>query len=140
MDGAREILRAMSQENVELIQRGFEHVMATGEAPTHLLDPEIEVHDHDAPDQSDYQGHEGFARWLRDWNSAWETWSVEPERMIDAGDRVVVIYRMTVEGKGSGVHLDRHEGQIWTIRTGLAARVDAYGSGEEALEAAGLLD
>jgi hypothetical protein len=27
---------------------------------------------------------------------------------------------------------------VWTIREGLAFRVDAYGSGDEALEAAGL--
>jgi ketosteroid isomerase-like protein len=135
---SRDTARAMSQENVELIQQGFAHVMATGEAPTHLLHPGIEVHDHDAPDQSDYRGHGGFARWLRDWNAAWATWRIEPERFIEADDRVVVIYRMTVEGKGSGVQLERHEGQVWTIREGLAFRVDAYGSGDEALEAAGL--
>ena len=63
--------------------------------------------------------------WLRDWNAAWQTWRVEPERFIDADDRVVVIYRMTVEGNGSGVQLDRHEGQVWTIRAGLAWRVVA---------------
>ena len=128
----------MSKENVELIQRGFAHVMQTGEAPLHLLDPEVEVRDHDAPDQSEYRGREGFARWMRDWDAAWEMWSVEPERFIDTDDRVVAIYRMKVQGKGSGVVLDRHEGQVWTIRDGLAIRLDVYGSSEAALEAAGL--
>jgi hypothetical protein len=74
----------MSQENVELIERGFAHVMQTGETPLHLLDPEVEVHDHDAPDQSEYRGHDGFARRMGDWDAAWEMWSVEPERFIDA--------------------------------------------------------
>ncbi len=128
----------MSQENVELIERGFAHVMQTGEAPLHLLDPAVEVHDHDAPDQSEYRGHEGFARWMRDWDAAWEMWSVEPERFVDADDRVVAVYRMRVQGKGSGVELDRREGQGWTIRAGLAIRLDVYGSSEAALEAAGL--
>jgi ketosteroid isomerase-like protein len=79
----------MSQENVEIIKRGFEHFIATGEVPWDLFDENIEVHDHDAPDQGDYRGHVGYARWLEDWGAAWADWSMEAERYIDAGDPVV---------------------------------------------------
>jgi hypothetical protein len=51
---------------------------------------------------------------------------------------VVAIYRMTVEGKGSGLVLDRQEGQVWQLRHGMAVRLEVYSSGAEALAAVGL--
>jgi hypothetical protein len=45
--------------------------MATGEPPWDLFDQEVEVYDHDAPDQGEYRGHEGVTRWLEDWGAAW---------------------------------------------------------------------
>jgi hypothetical protein len=42
----------MSQENVELIQRFYQHYFETGEVPWDIVDEAIELRDHDAPDQS----------------------------------------------------------------------------------------
>jgi ketosteroid isomerase-like protein len=128
----------MSQENVEVVRRGFEHLMRTGEPPWHAIDPNVQVRDHDTPDQTEYRGHDGLGRWIGEWSSAWERWAIEPQRFVDAGDRVVAIYRVTVEGKGSGLVLDRQEGQVWQLRHGMAVRVEVYSSGAEALAAVGL--
>jgi hypothetical protein len=35
----------MSQENVEAVRRGYEHLRQTGEFPWELIDPAVEVHD-----------------------------------------------------------------------------------------------
>jgi hypothetical protein len=51
----------MSQENVELVQRSWE----------------AEIRDFDFPDADVGRGHEGFLAWLRRWNEAWESWSVD---------------------------------------------------------------
>jgi ketosteroid isomerase-like protein len=128
----------MSQENVELVKQGFEHLLATGEPLWSSIASELEVHDHHSPDQGAYEGHAGLRQWLGDWDSAWEEWSVAPERFVDAGDSVVVIYRMRVKGKGSGLELDLSEAQVWELRSGEAVRLDVYGSAAEALEAVGL--
>ena|SRR5687767_7053297 len=84
----------MSQENVELVRRGYEHFLATGEPLWSAIAADVEAHDHGSPDQSAYEGHVGLSRWLGDWDAAWEEWSVGLERVVDAGDSVVAIYRM----------------------------------------------
>jgi hypothetical protein len=55
----------MSQENVELIQRGLEHFIRTGEPAWDDIHPDVEVRDHDIPDAGDYRGHAGYAKWLQ---------------------------------------------------------------------------
>jgi hypothetical protein len=89
----------MSTENVELVQRIMEHFSRTGEPLVDAHDPKIEVFDHDVLDAGDYQGVEGLRAWLADWGDAWDDYSVEPERWIDAGDKVVFVFRLTARGK-----------------------------------------
>ena len=128
----------MSQENVEIARRGFEHLLATGEPLWASIAPDIEVQDHNSPDQDVYEGHAGLGQWLGDWDAAWDEWSVELERLVDAGDSVVAIYTLRVKGKGSGLEFDRLEAQVLEFRSGKAVRLDIYGSTAEALEAVGL--
>jgi hypothetical protein len=80
----------MSQENVEIVGRGFESYFATGELPWNVFDQEIEIHDHDTPEQGAYRGHAGYARWLEDWGAAWAERTIETEKFIDCGDSVAV--------------------------------------------------
>ena len=128
----------MSQANVEIIRRGFEQFTATGEPPWALVAEDFELHDHHSPDQGVYVGHAGYGQWLKDWDAAWEKWTLVLERLVDAGDSVVAIYRLRVKGKGSGVELDLPEAQVWELRGGKAVRLDVYGSPAEALQAVGL--
>ena len=60
----------MAQENVDIIRRTLEGFIGSGEIDWDSLDPSIEVFDHDLPDAGDYRGHEGFGRWLADWEGA----------------------------------------------------------------------
>ena len=39
----------MSHENVEIVKRGFEHYIETGETPWELFDEDVEIYDHDTP-------------------------------------------------------------------------------------------
>jgi len=101
-------------------------------------DPEVEVHDHDAPDQGDYLGREGLTRWLEDWGAAWADWSIELDEFIDAGDSVVIFIRMKAEGRDSGIALDRKDALVYEIRDALVKRIDYYNDRHEALKAVGL--
>jgi hypothetical protein len=51
----------MSRETVEIIERGTRHFMETGEPDWEDFDPNVEVHDHDTPDQGGYRAHAGVA-------------------------------------------------------------------------------
>jgi ketosteroid isomerase-like protein len=67
--------------------------------------------------------------------AAWDDYSMEPERWIDAGDAVVFVFQMTAKRKGSGVEVSRRDAMVWTLRNG-----SYYKSESQALEAVGLSD
>jgi len=127
----------MSQENVEVARRTWEHLLFADD-PSEVVGPAFEVHDHDLPDAGVYRGAEGVRRWGSQWTEAWDEWEIDNEEYIDAGDRVVVIARMSARGKGSGLTVHRREGLVLTIRSGTAVRLDYFSSRSEALEAVGL--
>jgi ketosteroid isomerase-like protein len=130
----------VSQENVEIVQRGLGLYFATGEPPWELFDEGVEVYDHDTLDQGVYRGHAGFRRWLEDWGAAWAAWSVEPEEFIDAADSVVVFIRMKTQGRGSGIEIERRDAQVWRLRSGKVVRLDYFNDRDEALKAVGLAE
>ena len=90
------------------------------------------------PDAGTYRGHEGYEQWVSDWAAAWDKFSIEPEAYIDAGERVVLVIRMTATGRGSGLELNRQDALVYTIRDAKVVRLDYYNSKAQALEAAGL--
>src|SRR3954451_19545845 len=128
----------MSQANVEIVKRGLEHFIATGEPSWESFHEDVEVHDHDTMDQGDYRGHAGFARWLDDWGAAWSEWSMDPEEFIDIGEHVVLVFHMKATGRDSGITLERQDAQVFQMRDGKVARVDYYNSKQQALKAVGL--
>ena len=130
----------MSQEKVETVRRGFEQFLATGEVPWDLFDESVEIHDHDTPDQTDYRGHEGYARWLEEWGAAWADWSMQIERHIDAGDSVVTFFLMQTTGLGSGIEMTREDALVYRLRDGKIVRGDYYNDRSLALKTVGLAE
>jgi ketosteroid isomerase-like protein len=128
----------MAQENVEIIQRGYEHFEATGEPVWDDFAETVEIRDHQSPDQGLYVGHAGWRRWIEDWSAAWNEWSVEVEDILDVGDSVLVLIHHTAHGSSSGLGLDSHDGILYGFREGKVVTVDYYTGRERALEAAGI--
>jgi ketosteroid isomerase-like protein len=132
----------MSQENQEIVRRGYEHFMASGDFLPEIIHVDF-VWDMSTfrgwPEQQTYPGIEGARQFIADWDEAWEDWQVEVEDYFDAGaERVVTIVRQQGRSKATGVSVDMHFGQVWTIRDGQQHGMQMYASPEEALEAAGL--
>ena len=127
----------MSQENVEIIRRGYEHWMATGEFRAHA-DLVWDVSNLGWPDQQIYHGPEGAMHFNAEWADAWDDWELEVEDYIDAGERVVVILNQRGRSKATGIPVDMRFAQVWTLRDGQGIRMQLYASVEEALEAVGL--
>ena len=130
----------MSQENVEIIRRGYENFAASGAAGG-TSGPDF-VWDMSKfrgwPEQQTYEGAEGARVFLRDWLEAWDDWELEVEALHDAGDKVVAIVRQRGRSKTSGLPVVMAFGQVWTIRDGKSARMEMYADPAEALEAVGL--
>ena len=127
----------MSQENVDLIRRGYEHYTATGEL---LVGPDLvwDVSNLGWPDQQIYTGREGANQFNAEWSDAWDDWELEVEDYVDAGERVVAIINQRGRSKATGIPLDMRLAQVWTLRDGRGIRMQMYASVDEALEAVGL--
>jgi ketosteroid isomerase-like protein len=127
---------AMSEENVEIVRRGLE-AWSRGdlEATLALMDPQLEWRTTGLfPGVAlAYHGHEGYTRFWHDFRALWDEIEIVPERLLDHGESVVVFGRFEAKGR-EGITVGREMGMIFTIRDGLAARIEAYPSGEQALE------
>jgi ketosteroid isomerase-like protein len=85
-----------------------------------------------------YHRHEGVRQFFRDWLESFETYRAQAEAFIEAGNEVVVGYRVCGRGKGSGVEIEMTRWNVYGIRNGLVNRVELFKTKEEALEAVGL--
>ena len=134
----------MSQENVEIIRRGYA-LFAAGdfEAVAALLSDDVEVTDAGGlgvtgSAAGTRHGPEGFLRSTQEALEAFEDFHVEPENFIDAGDVVVVPVRITGRGRGSGMEMEMRLAHLWVLRSdSKVVRSEIYETTEEALEAAG---
>jgi ketosteroid isomerase-like protein len=132
----------MSEESVELVRRGLEHLIATGEPAWDTFHEHVEVRDHDIMDGREYRGHGDVRRWLfEDWADAWSEWSAEPEEYIDAGgDVVIAVFRISATGRSSGLRIERQDATVNVVRDMQIVRLDYYNSKQQALQAAGLAE
>jgi ketosteroid isomerase-like protein len=131
----------MSQENVEVVRRGYEALNQGGvEAILAFIDPdfEMEIPPDVGPEPQTVRGHEGIRRWFEAASDALEEIRMEPEEFIEAGDRVIVPVRIVAKGRGSGVEAVQRVTQVWTLRNGLSVRMNTFVDREGAFKAAGL--
>ncbi|CAN5141655.1 hypothetical protein BH24ACT23_BH24ACT23_01240 [soil metagenome] len=86
----------------------------------------------------------GRAAIRRAWEAAAEVFGgdvyrIEPREFRDLGGGTILArVRLSGRGTASGVEVETEYAQLWTLRWGLAVRVDSYADVAEALEAAGL--
>jgi ketosteroid isomerase-like protein len=132
----------MSQENVEIVRELYERFDETHQPVAEMLAPDF-AWDMSTfvgwPEDPVYYGADGMARFLATWLENFEDWEVRLERLLDAGnDDVVAFVWQRARSTESGVAVEMSLAQIWTVRDGLAARMQMYADRAEALEAAGL--
>ncbi len=138
----------MSQENVEVVRpfEEFQEGMERGD-PGAWFDSEAVADDFEWIFETDallegrsvWRGREGFVEFLRTWTEQFEGWSIQVERLIDAGERRVVgLTHQSATGKGSGVPVELKLGWVWELEDERLARIRNYLTHAKALEAAGL--
>jgi len=131
----------MSQENIKRIRAGFEAFNRTGEITIDHLAPDFELHQASSivDTAGVFRGPDAFRDMLQELRGAFEELSFEAEEFMEApGGDIVVFIHARGRGRGSGVEIDNHIGQVWTFRNDKAVRMVAYEERAQALEAAGL--
>jgi ketosteroid isomerase-like protein len=121
--------------NSELVKDSFEEWnMGEREAFLARVDPDVEIKvassqlSGDAP----YRGHDGYREWVQTMEEAFETWELHPDTFEERGDAVLVIGRMYLRGRASGVELDQETGWIVDVREGRMWRLRSFLSHAEA--------
>lgn len=139
---ARDTARAMSEENVEILRRGFE-AFGRGdiEAVLEIQTPDVDWHPAIAPilGVEAVRGKEALRQFLtRDLFEGFDEFRAEPLSFEDFGDTVLVMTRYTGRGTRAGIEVDQTFASTYTLRDGLTVSMRDYPTRAEALEAAGL--
>ncbi len=133
----------MSQQNVEIVRRGFEALRARD---PERMQPVIAEDAEWRPiltaggdlDHPVYRGPEGMARYWADLDDLFEDTEMHIGRLDPVGaNHVLFSGRVTARGRRSGVPLDEPIWAVYELRQGQVVRATAYRSREEALEAVG---
>ena len=131
----------MSQENVELVRKGFEAYAAGGVEA--LLDFAAEDGVwYTAPefiDAPEYRGPEGLLSLFSVFTDTFDDWTMNLIEVRDAGDSVVALVEHGGTIQGTDTPIRQPMGVVFSdFRHGKTGRFNAYQSWREALEAAGL--
>jgi len=143
----------MSHENVELVRRAYEDggpvalplSLADERAIVDRLfrdcyDEQLEIRmPADYPEGEEIlRGREGMAQLFAMLRDTWTEFRFEPQRFIDAGQRVVVLVRVVATGGASGLATERRTAHVWSVRSGRLASIQIYRDRAVGLRAVGL--
>ena len=130
----------MSQENVEVVRQvlaAFSRYDFDGALEHFHTDAVLEMADED-PLAERYIGQERIKTFWTSLFRFWDGWRVEPERFESAGSNVVVVYRVLLRGRESGIQLEQRLAQVADLHEGKVMQTKLYRDVGKALEAVGL--
>ena len=131
----------MSQENVEIVRRGFGAFSEGGiEASLEFFTEDLVLHSMpEWPDDAEYHGHDGLRKLARQWEENFDDFGFRVVDVRDGGDSVVALLEMAGSTKEAGVPLAAEIGAVSSqFEDGRAGDVRYFGSWKDALESAGL--
>ncbi len=125
------------REQVQFLRQGYE-ALQRGDLETFKtlargrLGPEFEFHH--VWDGRVLKGYEGTLEWLSDARETWDDYSQEIKEIVDLGEDVVVVLRISARGSGSGVPVAQEMAVVWSFDGDRAVRARSFTSGAAALE------
>jgi ketosteroid isomerase-like protein len=106
-----------------------------------LLHPDVELHEARAlPGAVSAVGREAVMRYLERFTTHWSSFYWEPLEWQTAGDRAQLRANLQLEGRKSGISVNREWYYVFTVRDGMLLRQDGYddrATAEAALREAG---
>jgi ketosteroid isomerase-like protein len=130
----------MSQENVEVVRRGFEAFQRHGpDALLDLLSDDVTTYRAD-PDGATFDGKAGFRDATADWTENFSEWQVLPQEFTDLGQRILVRVIQIAQGRSSGVRVEEDYWFLFELTGSKVSKLSFYSRQTEALEAAGLTE
>jgi ketosteroid isomerase-like protein len=114
----------VSDSNLSTIRRVYELWNTEGmQTALPLIDDAAEfVNPESAIEPGTHHGHAGWVKAQDAMDAAFEDYVHEPEHLIDAGDKVLAVVTFRARGRDSGVHVEKEEQHVWTLRGGRVVR------------------
>jgi uncharacterized protein len=132
----REDIEAARNENVEVVREMLEdYLRGDYEAALPAFAHDVEV----VTSLERYHGPAGVLKEAQRWEGMWRDYRFEVKGLIDAGDKVVLLYHQVGKYKESGIEVEERAGWVYTLREGKIARVEMFQDRETALRAAGVV-
>jgi ketosteroid isomerase-like protein len=129
----------MSQENVEIVRRVWDAFLAADfQTALSFYAPDVEWDGTNLPDGQIGRGHEAILDHITGWVEAWDDYTVEVERVVEAGSDQVVLFMRERGRSHSGLTMDERHAELYTLREGMIVRRQGFSDPSQALEAAGL--
>jgi ketosteroid isomerase-like protein len=130
----------VSQENVEIARALIDAFNREGVAATApFVARDLEVHPFpEWPGSELYRGLEGFTELADEWTENFNGYAWDVQRVIAAGERVVILANHSGRTKDQGVPIHQPVGAVYWLRRGRVARMAYFLTWGEALEAGGL--
>jgi ketosteroid isomerase-like protein len=133
----------MPRENLEIVREMYARREAGDMYVGEFVDPELVFVriGSEAPDfTGEWHGLQGLKQATADYLNVWEDYRFEVDRMIELGDRVLVLETQTARGRRSGAVISQEVGALLTLRGGRIVRWEYYWERSDALEAAGIAE
>jgi|SRR5215211_4627926 len=126
----------MSQENVDQVRAAFAaYNRGDLDAMIERFHPEVEF---TTLLLGNHRGKEAIRRLFEENRATLPGHRLEPEEVIDAGDRVIAVVRIGGAGRVSQIATEDRIAFLFTIKDGLTIRQQTLRNKKDALEAAGL--
>jgi ketosteroid isomerase-like protein len=130
--------RAMSQENVEVVRRGFEAFQWGGpEALLEVFDDNVITYRHE-PDGATLHGKAGFRDAVADWTEDFGEWQILLQELTDLGEQVLARVLQIARGRSSGIRVEEDWWFLFELTGGKVSKLSFYSNPADALEAARL--
>src|SRR4051794_14399724 len=141
MRGVSRIQDGLGTDDVGVALDDEERDRKVRETFAELAEPDFEVTmvgpDY-LPRAAEGTGPDGFTAVWSDWASAFASFRIEIEDMIDAGDRVVSLVRLIARTRTGDVPIEEKGAAVWTLRNGMLVRAEFHLDRELALRSAGV--
>ena len=101
-----------------------------------LLHPDVELHESETlPGAVHALGFDAVRRYLERFSTHWSSVRWEPLELLFEGDRALMVARLHLQGRESGILVARDWIYVFTVRDGKLLRQDGYDDRETALAA-----